>query len=125
MRNEWDNENTNDRRGGFQDRGPRKNPSDPVECKGCGAPCRWLRTNNDKNMLVEANPVPVGGLEQGDTVISEHGETIRLNTAMDIEKIDPDISWYVSHFAKCPQADQFRKKRSYNESGRNYGGRRS
>lgn len=55
-------------------------------CRSCGRCIVWLVTDKGRRM-----PVDPEGVKPGETVY-EHGR-------------------HVSHFATCPQADQWRKKR--------------
>lgn len=64
-------------------------------CRGCGARMTWGRTvKHDKRMPLTGRPQP----------LSEHvthdGRAIQIFDSRD------------SHFATCPEADKFRKKRT-------------
>ena len=57
----------------------------PTTCLSCGAAIVWMMTVNNRRMPVNAETV-------------ESGETIYMHGK------------HVSHFATCPQSDQWRKK---------------
>jgi len=59
----------------------------PTPCRGCGRPVYWIRTKNNKAMPVDTRVD--GGLEP---MRDRDGRGL-------------------SHFATCPKADQFRKKK--------------
>ena len=68
-------------------------------CKGCGANIDWHKTADGKNVPVDPEPVPNGNLH------FEAGLVV-YGKATDGRKL------YVSHFATCPKAADFRKKKS-------------
>lgn len=55
-------------------------------CRGCGADIVWLKTAEGKSMPVNAETVEAGDQQ------FEHGR-------------------HISHFATCPEAGMFRKKK--------------
>jgi hypothetical protein len=57
------------------------------KCAGCGAEIKWVKTKAGKRM-----PVNV----ELKTIVTEDGEVVR---------------GYESHFATCPKADDFRKRK--------------
>lgn len=70
-------------------------------CKSCEAEviwCTWEKSG--KPTLLDANPTPHGNL------VKLPGDKIRYATAED-KKLHRPL--YTSHFATCPQADQYRK----------------
>lgn len=68
-----------------------------ASCNSCGAEIVWARTATGKAMPMERD-------DGGDWVIVD-GEARR---AVLVRKGTPR---YVSHFAKCPQAPQWRQKK--------------
>lgn len=58
----------------------------PTECTGCGAAVVWLRTRNDSKQIVD--------------IETWHGE------------ITYDHTKHRSHWATCPRADEFRKRKA-------------
>lgn len=71
-------------------------------CKGCGAPIEWVLTTGGKKMPVDPEPITVV-LQVGKAV--EGAEAFRVVTGRQ------------SHFASCPNADAFRKRRRPDASG--------
>lgn len=63
-------------------------------CKGCGAEIKWIKTQEGKNMPVEAEP---------------------YRAYIKISVMGPD-RWYLAdcyqpHWTVCPDADKFRRKK--------------
>lgn len=79
-------------------------------CRSCGQQILWCFTSSRKRMPVDIEPDPNGlvvpltadgELREGDTVMVDSGPT--LNDP-------PDLVRYTSHFATCPNADEWRKR---------------
>lgn len=71
----------------------------PPSCRKCGAgPLKWHRTAKGKWMLV----YPEG-------IITEGGETIITVDGHTKKDCDPGHFGFVSHWQKCPYANDFRK----------------
>jgi len=69
-------------------------------CRTCGATIVWSRTENNKN--IPLNPEPVEG---GNIILECNGALARV--------VKPDgARRYISHYATCPQAAQHRRPRS-------------
>jgi hypothetical protein len=64
-------------------------------CNGCGAAIRWAITPNGRRMPVDAKPEKRIVLD--DVRLGDDPPTARV------------VDTYVSHFATCPKAQQFRK----------------
>lgn len=58
-----------------------------VQCESCGAPCVWMKTRNDKNILVD-----VDSLDPDDDDL----------TIFDRQR-------HTTHFVTCPNADEHRR----------------
>ena len=71
------------------------------KCKRCGAPIFWAPTKNGKDMPVDEAPDRARG-----NLVLENG-TVRVAAESD----DDAFFRYTSHFATCPNANEFRKKR--------------
>lgn len=63
---------------------------DPAECRSCGEPIYWIETSAGKRMPVN------------------RGRETRVCW---IDGVWRTVGAYVSHFATCKQADQWRKKK--------------
>ena len=78
-------------------------------CKGCGAEILWIRTKTGKTMPVDEKPVPYyeGGSAK---IVLEDGSVVK--GSLD----GPEESFkgfgYISHFATCPKAGNFRRRKS-------------
>lgn len=79
------------------------------ECKArCGTELIWRKhQKTGKSMPIEAEPHPKGNL-----ILNGDGKTFRLAggneyVANYISDAAPKL--YISHFARCPKADNFRK----------------
>lgn len=75
--------------------------SETTTCRGrkCGAPIRWVRTAAGELMPLDAEPVAEGNvelLEDGTAIV--HGQPLLFATDL-----------YLSHFATCPNAKEFRR----------------
>jgi len=65
-------------------------------CKGCGAEILWAKSENGKNMPFNAAPLKVWTLDTSDG----HGNRLAKR-----------VSSYLPHWATCPGAASFRKKK--------------
>lgn len=79
-----------------------------ANCRSCDAPIVWCRTRAGKNMPVDADPV-----EDGDFCIADgdDGKPLAVHVKSYPGKVPHDVERYTSHFATCPNADQFRRPR--------------
>lgn len=81
-------------------------------CRSCGAPIIWARTEKGKPIPMNAEPVEV--TPRG--LFHLEVETPEVTRAYPFS-----ARGYVSHFATCPQADQWRKEKErqdmFNRSG--------
>lgn len=62
------------------------------KCKGCGAEIYWVKTDNGKNMPIDAQP-------EKRIVIQEFMG----------KRSGKFVDTYISHFATCPQAKRFKR----------------
>lgn len=78
-------------------------------CKGCGAEIFWIKTRYGKSMPVDEKPVPYF---KGDNakIVTDDGDVVRGN--LDGPEEDFIGFGYISHFATCPKAGKFRRKRT-------------
>ncbi|EGR8595353.1 hypothetical protein ACWGK5_32125 [Rhodococcus qingshengii] len=80
-----------------------------TKCMACGAAIFFCRTSNSERMPVEFEPNPNGNLavtpkSDGlpEAVVIRPGQAAGMRAA--------GLPTYVSHFAACPMADEFRRK---------------
>lgn len=75
-------------------------------CKKCGQPILWIVTKQGKSM--PCDPKQVFFLDGGgtSTFVTPDGETKRGRRAPDGPRMG-----YISHFATCPHAADFRRER--------------
>jgi hypothetical protein len=86
----------------------------PGKCKGCGAAILWITTVNGKAMCCDPDPLSIVPSKLGSTTaVTEDGRTIRGHSGPSIDsKRTPDaIEAFTPHWATCPAAAAFRKRR--------------
>ena len=90
-----------------------------THCGKCGAAIRYIRMKRSGRwMPVNAEPVevtPCIGLDRGGhVVITLEGETVRARKKKEdslfYDGVDR-VAAYESHFATCPAADEYRRKK--------------
>lgn len=77
-------------------------------CRGCGREILWTKTDNGKNMPVDPEPAGNGTF----ALLRVAGElrARHYKVAMQhVSEVDGPPDLYVSHWATCPQAKDFRK----------------
>lgn len=80
-----------------------------VNCRACGKPIMFLKTQNGKSMPVDTESLYfVPDLNSKDLYVLPDGEVVHGCPARD-EDPDRHIG-YVSHFATCTNSEFFRKK---------------
>lgn len=67
-------------------------------CSACGAPIQWCKTINGKSI-----PMDPDGDEHGNMTILDDGTAIHV-------KPEDGYGLYTSHFATCPNAEEFRRR---------------
>lgn len=75
-------------------------------CRGCGKQIIWTQTVKGKSMPCDPEIIdfePGGGPE---TFVTPDGKVMRGKRAK-----SGGMVGYISHFATCPQRDQFRKEK--------------
>lgn len=80
-----------------------------ARCRGCGAEIDWIRTRAGKNMPVDPEPVFVAVDDGSDVFVSDEGEVIHGRT-VPANDGTAEVA-FVPHWATCPEAGQFRRKR--------------
>lgn len=73
-------------------------------CRSCPAQVVWCITINGKRMPVDAEPGPDGNL------ILIDDEIFGDQPPMVVNKSNPDVEGYTSHFATCTHSDEWRKR---------------
>ena len=85
-------------------------------CRGCGAPVRWVTTEKGRRMPLDPEPVEVDAINaaRGLFVIRPgllgEGERVIAVTPGFVEESREPV--YISHFATCPEAKTFRRRKS-------------
>lgn len=76
-------------------------------CRACGAEIMFIRTMNGKTTPVDAEVVYFKVKEDGpEFYVLGNGTTKRGNRC---SKYEADASGYISHFATCPNAEEFKR----------------
>ena len=84
-------------------------------CRACGRRILFIKTMKGKTMPVDAEPVSfVPDVAGNNRYVLEGG--LVVNGVIPMPGYTDVHEGYVSHFATCPKADQFRKKRKSNRS---------
>ncbi len=79
-------------------------------CSGCGCSILWVKMRTGNNM--PCNPVLVNYKKDSygkEKIVTLNGEVVTGITGVSQE--ESDGTGYISHFATCSQAKNFRKKR--------------
>ena len=78
------------------------------KCRGCGRPIAFIKTVKGKTMPVDPEAVYFIPAEKGKKYVMIDG-TVHTGR----EPGDGEEGWigYISHFATCPEADSFRKRK--------------
>lgn len=74
-----------------------------ASCASCAAPVIWCVTRNGRRIPVDPKPVALGNLVLG-------GDP-EVPTALVVERDDPRMPRYESHFVTCEQAVKWRGSR--------------
>lgn len=78
-------------------------------CKGCGAPITWIKSAAGKVIPCDSKPKRYWLDDAGPArIVTERGEVLRVRLSGD-DGTEDGIG-YLSHFATCPQAGQFRRR---------------
>ncbi len=84
-------------------------------CKGCGAPMVWARNENGRAIPLdaEADPDEYPAAPIYSVVDVGHGDVQAVKVERGNE--DPSGTFLVSHFATCPKAGEFSKRKRTTE----------
>jgi hypothetical protein len=81
-----------------------------TKCRACGAEIMFIKSVAGKTIPVNAEQITYEQKAGGSMkVVTPNGEVISGELAGDPQKATG--IGYISHFATCPEADSFRKKR--------------
>lgn len=81
-------------------------------CRACGARIMFLKTAAGKTMPVDEEGTFFLEVKDGpELFVLGDGTTARGQRVSPAQREDADRFGYISHFATCPKADQFRKAR--------------
>ena len=75
------------------------------DCRTCGAPILWAKTERGKNIPLDPEPCDDGNL----AVSSVPGGLLARAVGANSPALLAGLPRHVSHFVTCPQADQHRK----------------
>lgn len=83
-------------------------------CRGCGKPIAFIKTINGKSMPVDPEPINFIPEMDYDKFVLMDGTVQRGQAAEETVKTETKIG-YRSHWATCPAADDFRRKKNKSE----------
>lgn len=75
-----------------------------MECRSCGAPVTWTLTVKGKRIPLNPEPVPDGNI----VPVIIDGER-RARVVTEANPAPDGVQRFKSHYATCPQADEWRK----------------
>lgn len=79
------------------------------KCRSCGARVIWARTEAGKKMPVDATPVRHGNIVLAVEKHDAENDPLAITFS---EPLDDGNDRFVSHFATCPNAPEWRSKRA-------------
>lgn len=80
-------------------------------CRGCGAPIVWVPTLRGKSMPCDAEQVLYRARKGANgKIVTPNGEV--LSADIDVAPEEATGIGYVSHFATCPAANEFRRRKA-------------
>lgn len=89
-------------------------------CRGCGKQIAFIRTINGKSIPVDPDPVTFIPEDNYNKFVMMDG-TVKRGREYDGDELDAQIyltEGYRSHFATCPAAEDFRRKKNKSERTR-------
>jgi hypothetical protein len=75
-----------------------------TNCRSCGAEIIWAKTIKNRAIPLDAEPNPTGNV-----VLSDEGTALVYNSPEAIAPRYESYPRYLSHFATCPDHEQWRK----------------
>lgn len=79
------------------------------KCRSCGAEIIWIKTFSGKRMPVDAEKIPFYAGEGEELFVTAGGAVVHGTRAG--AEDEHTYTGYISHFATCPDAERFRKRR--------------
>lgn len=76
-------------------------------CRFCGAKIRWITTTKGKYMPVNPDGIDPDTMKPGEVFVNDFGEVARAENIVSKHT----STWYISHFATCPDAKKKYRKR--------------
>ncbi len=94
-----------------------------AKCRGCGKDIAFIKTISGKCIPVDTEPIQFIPEEAYDKFVMMDG-TVQRGQAHEGDELDAErfMIGYRSHFATCPAADQFRKKKTKSERVKEWSG---
>ena len=82
-----------------------------TKCRGCGAKIEFIKLTTGKSIPVNPSPIYVENKTGKDVIITTDGRVTSgvLYTGADGTML---TKGYISHFATCPMAGMFRRRKS-------------
>lgn len=80
-------------------------------CRGCGAEIGFIKTVAGKTMPVNVKAVRFAKDGGKEVFVLENGTVVHGTSLMDSQAAQDELIGYTSHFATCPAAGSFRKRR--------------
>ncbi len=78
-----------------------------ANCRSCDAVIDWIKTPGGKNMPVEGDYIKFDDLSVGEVIISDSGNVYKKQA----DQRMPSVKGRISHFATCPNANDWRNKK--------------
>lgn len=75
-------------------------------CRSCGKFIEWVKTTKGKNMPCDPEVLSHDEMNNGDVLVTLGGHVQRV----DRSKSFPSLRGRVSHFATCPNANEWRRE---------------
>lgn len=91
------------------------------KCRSCGAKLEWIETASGRKMPCNEDQVYYTENPKGkDKVVTPDGQVLRCDIIPEDGPLDQATGWgYQPHWATCPDADKFRKKKGANNGTSN------
>lgn len=86
-------------------------------CRGCGKLIAFIKTKNGKSIPVDPEPIRFLPEDDYNKFVTMDG-TVKRGKEYEGDELDAErymMEGYRSHFATCPAADDFRRKKNKSE----------